>query len=122
MYARGGGGFGKGSGAATGAASSGLAAPAATPTTAPRPPPSGPSDFSLVYAGRVIPDGARLGDAGVPPVRGRGEEEGGGVSRHAHRFSTFLVSLSFPQGCQALIAVEAARLNSPPSPTSPYWD
>ena len=26
------------------------------------------------------------------------------------------------QGCQALIAVETARLDSPPSPTSPYWD
>jgi hypothetical protein len=130
------GGLGRGpsSSAVAGGGGTGKAAsPAPPPPPPPRRPPAGPEDYTLVYAGRAIPDGARLADCGVPPVSERGamgEREGEGwegwsanprLSRTPLVFHLF-PSSSHTQGCQALIAIETARLEGPPSPTSPYWD
>ena len=33
-----------------------------------------------------------------------------------------LASYGVPRGCQALVAIETARLSNPPDPDSPYWN
>lgn len=81
------GGLGRGVSSGGGAAAAGASCRPAAGTSSARPPPAGPADYSLVYAGRVIPDGSRLGECGVPPVRRR-RGEGAlflfTLPRHAH--------------------------------------
>lgn len=124
------GGLGKGGGGAGGGSGGGGGTTRRSPPPpSTRPLPTGPADYSLVYAGRLIPDDSTLGSCGVPPVKDYREKTGvvpfflsRRAARAAFNLSLNPLSLSSSQGCQALIAIETARLGRPPSPTSPYWD
>ena len=84
------------------------------------PPP--PLFQTLIYAGQPMANDKKLAEYRVPPVRER--EKGGGGSRQFF-FCVFWFTPPPPlssQGCQALIAIETARLTAPHDPDSPFWD
>lgn len=76
---------------------------------------------SLIYAGAILADnGTTLASYGVPPVGGGGREvEAGRGARSADPLRPFLPPA---QGCQALVAIETARLTAPHDADSPFWD
>ena len=77
---------------------------------------------TLIYAGQPMANDKKLAEYRVPPVRER--EKGGGGSRQFF-FCVFWFTPPPPlssQGCQALIAIETARLTAPHDPDSPFWD
>lgn len=78
-----------------------------------------PPNQTLIYAGQALDNDKRLADYGVPPVR---VGEGVWQARRSASLSLSPSSLPPAQGCQALIAIETARLTAPHDADSPFWD
>lgn len=82
-----------------------------------------PHTQTLIYAGQPLDNDKQLADYGVPPVRACmcvcfGRDAAAAALLLSHPSPPFP---SLPQGCQALIAIETARLTAPHDADSPFW-
>ena len=101
------------------------------------------SKQTLIYAGQTMDNDRTLASYGVPRVRFEGRREKRREEREtearyfrnaarslSHLFFVFFLFYFDPlpslttlhQGCQALVAIETARLSNPPDPDSPFWN